>query len=90
MTEADRQRVREARNQHARGQLLYDTLGRRSDYGERRDALPTVEEARRMTRWVDCPVHNLKVGYDPFGLVGRCDGCAGEAARAITKIEAAA
>jgi hypothetical protein len=89
MIEADRQRVRAARDKHTRHGLAYDSLGRRRGRHGDPDGLPTVAEARRMTRWVDCPVHGLKVGFDAFGLIGRCSECAGEAARAITKIETA-
>lgn len=52
------------------------------------DDLPSVEEARMMTSWVECPVHHLKAGCLPDGtLVGRCAECAGEAALAIRSIE---
>jgi hypothetical protein len=84
VTGAERELVRAARDEEARSHLGYDSLGRLSDHGQ----LPTVAEARSMTRWVDCPVHGLKVGYDLVGLVGRCSECAGEAARAIRILEA--
>lgn len=39
------------------------------------------------TELVACPVHGLMVARDPAGgLLGKCDRCAGEAARALKRL----
>ena len=49
--------------------------------------LPSIDDCYRMTVWVDCPVHHLKVGMAADGsVVGRCAECANEAAQALAVI----
>jgi hypothetical protein len=61
----------------------------RREVARRRRPLRRTENApiptnRAPVRFENCPVHGQKVGVDGEGrLLGRCDGCAREYARAL-------
>lgn len=51
------------------------------------ELLPTVDDARLMRSWIECPVHGCKVGVAADGtILGRCGECMNEVARGLAVI----
>ena len=87
MTAAEREELRQRVSRARRLQTADDSRARPgfNNY----DHIPGADKVRAMVRWVDCPVHGLKVGLDKDGhVLGRCSSCAQEAAAAQALIEA--